>query len=292
MFTKGSFLGLRLFLWMVLALILMIGDYRFGYFANLKSFLSIVASPIEYAVNIPSKTFNLFSAYLTARHRLLNENARLQEQQFLLEAQIQQLSSLENENSQLRELLNASKLQTYNNHRVLVAQVLTINSNPFDQEIVIDKGNNDGVYVGQPIVDAGGLIGQIVAVNAVTSRALLVTSTNSAVPTENTRNGIRAIAAGDGAVTTLSLVYVPNTEDIQVGDLFTTSGLGTKFPKGYIVGKVISIEHPANERFAVIKLAPSAKLSVLNQILLVWPKLSIGKRSVALEHNNHEHKPE
>jgi rod shape-determining protein MreC len=257
----------------------MIGDCRFGYFSNIKTFFSDIVSPIQYSVNIPSKTFNLFSNYLISRHHLLNENSRLREQQLLLEAQIQQLSSLENENSQLRELLNASKLQIYNNNRVLVAHVLTINSNPFDQEIVLDKGKNDDVYTGQPIVDSGGLIGQIIATNSVNSRALLVTSTNSAVPTENTRNGIRAIATGDGAATTLSLIYVPNTEDVQVGDLFTTSGLGTKFPKGYNVGKVISVEHPANERFAVIKLSPSAKLSVLNNILLMWPKQIPAKKT-------------
>ena len=256
----------------------MIGDCRFGRFSGIKSFLSVIASPIQYSVNIPYKSFKLLSDYLISRHHLLYENSMLQEQQLLLEAQIQQLSSLENENSQLRELLNASKHQTYSNNKVLVAQVLTINSNPFDQEIVIDKGIKDGVYIGQPLVDSCGLIGQIISTNSINSRAILITSTNSAIPTENTRNGIRAIANGDGAVTTLSLIYVPNTEDIQIGDTFTTSGLGTKFPKGYIVGKVISIERPANERFSVIKISPSAKLSVLNQILLVWPKQASFKK--------------
>jgi rod shape-determining protein MreC len=251
----------------------MVSDCRFGYFFSIKSYLSMVVSPIQYSVNVPSKTLDLLTNYLISRHYLLGENTKLQEQQFLLEAQIQQLRSLENENLQLRKLLNASKLPPYDNsHKVLVAQILTINSNPFDQEIVLDKGKNDGVYIGQPIIDAGGLVGQIIAVSPISSRALLVTSTSSAIPTENTRNGVRAITSGDGAIDTLSLIYTPNTADIQIGDLFTTSGLGVKFPKGYNVGKVISIEHPVNDRFAAIKLSPSAKLNTLNQVLLIWPK--------------------
>jgi rod shape-determining protein MreC len=263
---------LRVFLWLTVSSALMVGDYRFAYFSTIKSLSSIAVTPIQYSVNIPSKTFRWLADYLVSHHHLMDENTKLQEQQLLLEAQIQQLSSLENENSQLRELLNASKSSPYSSNRVLVAQILTINSNPFDQEIVLDKGKNDGIYIGQPVVDSRGLIGQIVAANPISSRALLVTSTNSAIPVEDTRNGTRAIAIGSGAIDTLSLIYVPNTADIQIGDVFTTSGLGMKFPKGYAVGQVISIEHPANERFAVIKLLPSAKFNMLNQILLIWPK--------------------
>lgn len=250
----------------------MIGDYRFNYFTGIKSLLSLVVAPIQYSVNIPSKTFNWFSYYFVSRNTLLAENNNLREQRLLLEAQIQQLNSLQNENSKLKELLNASKTSPYNESKVAVAQILTINSNPFDQEIVLDKGKNDGVYVGQPIIDANGLVGQIITVNPITSRALLITSTRSAVPVEDARNNVRAIASGDGSSDTLNLVYVSNTTDIQVGDLFNTSGLGMKFPKGYTVGKVISVDHPTNDRFAVIKLVSTAKFNTLNQVLLIWYK--------------------
>jgi rod shape-determining protein MreC len=250
----------------------MIGDYHFNRLSSFKSLLSVLVTPIQYSVNIPAKTIGVVADYFTSRHNLLNENARLKEQNLLLETQIQQLNSLENENGQLRELLNAAKTQPYNNDKVSVAQILTINSNPFDQEIVLDKGKNDGVYLGQPVVDADGLVGQIITVDSLTSRALLISSVRSAVPIENTRNNVRAIATGEGSSDTLSLLYVPNTVDIQVGDLFTTSGLGMKFPKGYFVGKVISVDHPTNDRFAVIKLTPSAKFNTISQVLLIWPK--------------------
>lgn len=272
LFTRYSFLGLRAFVWIVVSLVLMIGDHRFNCFTSLKSFLSLVVAPIQYSVNMPTKTFGWFTYYFTSHNNLLDENTNLKEQRLLLEAQIQQLSSLQNENAQLRELLNASKSPPYSDNKVSVAQILTIDSNPFDQEIVLDKGKGDGVYIGQPVIDANGLVGQIIAVNPITSRALLITSTRSAVPIENTRNGVRAVAAGEGSSDILNLIYVPNTTDIQVGDLFTTSGLGMKFPKGYMVGKVVSVDHPANDRFAVIKLVPNAKFNTLNQVLLIWSK--------------------
>jgi len=284
-FSKESFLGLRVFCWMIVSLVLMIGDHQYGYFSHLKSFLSVIVSPIHYSVNVPYKVFNSFSNYLISYNNLLNENTKLQTRQLLLEAKIQQLSSLENENTQLHELLNASKTIPHNNNKIIVAQILNINSNPFDQEIVIDKGQNYDLYVGQPIIDAHGLIGQIISVNAITSRAVLLTSSKSAIPVENGRNGIRGIAVGNGTTDTISLAYMPNTADIQIGDLFTTSGLGTKFPKGYAVGKVISIEYPVKERFAVIKLAPAANLNKLNKILLTW-FTSPSNDSKHDEHNN------
>lgn len=266
LFPRVSFLGLRTLMLVILSLLLMFGNYRLHYFKSIRSVLSIVVAPVQYLVNWPIKLIAGVDDYFTGQYKLLADNAALHTQNLLLQAKVQKILALEKENTQLRALLSSSSKI---GGKVLVAQVLSINSNPFDPQIVLDKGSSNKVYEGQPVLGANGVMGQIIEVGPITSRVLLITSTRSAVPVQDNRNGMRAIAAGDGSGR-LKLMYVPDTADIKVGDVLVTSGLGLTFPQGYPVGVVHDITHPPEEQFAAISVIPAAKINRSRQVLLVW----------------------
>jgi rod shape-determining protein MreC len=241
-------------------------NYHFNAFNRVKLFLSAVVSPVQYTVNWPLEYIDRVYNYFTSQHNLLKENAVLRTQNLFLQAKVQKIIALEKENTQLHALLSSS-VKFDNN--VLVARLLSVNVNPFDSQVVLNKGEHDKVYIGQPVLDASGVMGQVIDVGLVNSRVLLITSTRSAVPVENTRNGLRAIAMGSGRGD-LRLMYVPDTADVKVGDILVASGLGLKFPQGYPVGTITAVKHVANEQFAEIIVKPAAKLNRSTQVLLVW----------------------
>src|SRR5262249_27030613 len=155
--------------------------------------------------------------------------------------------------------------------RLLVGQILDAALDPLNQEMVLDKGTDDGIFVGQPVLDAYGVMGQVIDTTAKTSRVLLISDGRSALPVQNNRNGMRAIVAGTGYANSLSLLHMPNTADVKVGDYLVTSGLGGRFPFGYPVGQIISIKKTSAERFALIEVRPAAHLDRSRMVVLVWP---------------------
>lgn len=261
--------GLRFCVCVVLSIALMTFDHSMPFFQRFRSHLSVIVLPIQYAVNAPIQWTHSLVSRVTTQHQLLSDNARLRAHELLLESRLQKLLALERENAQLRELLKSA--QYVGGNRVLVAQLLALDLDPLVKRIILDKGKKDKVYAGQPVLDAYGVMGQIVQVAPFTSKLMLVTDSKSAVPVQDYRNGFRAMAVGIGESNTLDLVDVPDTADIKVGDLFVSSGLGLRYPVGYPVGVVSSVTHVPGQRFAKIELSPSAHLDQTQQVLLVWP---------------------
>jgi rod shape-determining protein MreC len=214
------------------------------------------------------------SERLVSWHHLLQENTELRAEQLIFNARLQQLDAVIRENNELRTLFNSANTDQHENVHSLVSEIVSVNTDPFDQQFIIDKGTKAGVYIGQPVVDANGVVGQVIDATALGSKILSLTSTRSAIPVVDNRSGVRAIARGEGYTGDLVLVFVPFTSDIQAGDVFVTSGLGLKFPMGYRVGTVKSAERLSTEKFAMIKLEPAAKLDTVKFVLLIWPKLS------------------
>lgn len=271
LFRQTPYLGLRLFLFLSLSILLLIADHTGSYTSRLRAVLSIVVAPIQYVVDFPMKTVDWVKTSVATHQRLLTENTNLRAQQILLQTRVQKLIALEKENQQLRALLKSSAQV---NERVSVAQLLAVSSDPFIQQVVLNQGSGDRVYVGQPVLDVAGVMGQIVDVGPLTSQVLLITDTRSAVPVEIQRTGYRSIAVGTGSIGTLSLRYVPKTIDIKEGDILVTSGLGQRFPSGYPVGVVSSIKYEAGEHFAKIMVRPRANLNRSRLVLLVWSDLT------------------
>jgi rod shape-determining protein MreC len=198
---------------------------------------------------------------------LVSENLNLKAEQLLLKAKLQRLNAIETENNYLKALFQSSKqIQG----KALIAELLAVSTEPFVNQVVLNKGTRDSVYVGQPVLDATGIMGQVIIAGPITSRVLLINDPRSGIAVQSVRNGMRAIAVGDSYSGKLKLMYVPNTADVTVGDAFMTSGLGDRYPEGYPVGKVISVTKDPARQFAEVILQASARLESSRQVLLIW----------------------
>ena len=187
----------------------------------------------------------------------------------MLSTRSQRYASLERENERLRGLLDSSVIFDQD---VIVADVLAIETSPSARQIVVDKGSNQGVYVGQPLLDAFGVIGQISHVGPFSATALLITDTRHALPVLINRNGLRTIAVGVERADELHLSFVSTNADIKLGDLVVTSGLGQRFPAGYPVGSIKDISVEPGSSFTTVVVEPSAKVGRSRQVLLLGPR--------------------
>lgn len=246
----------------------MFSDYRYGYLGSLRSAFSLLVSPLQYAVDYPVSIIGWLQSLVSAKKALIDENIQLRYQQTLLEAELQKLLVIKEENSNLRELLlSSTKEQT----RAMVAQILAVDTTASRQLVVLNKGKRDGAYIGQPVLDAKGVVGQIIDVGQMTSTVLLISDAKSAVPVRNNRTGESAILVGTNNMGQLSLINLPRTSPISKGDLLITSGLGRLYPEGYPVGRVEDVMNIPGEAFVKVDVSPIALLNRNRLVLLIWP---------------------
>lgn len=243
----------------------MVLDYRYQYLSSVRSAFSTVASPIYYVANLPSEISTWADNNIVSRSELLEENQNLKDQLTILKAQNQRLVGLESDNARLRNLLGSSrKLRG----KRLIAEVIRVNTNDFAKEVMINKGSNDGIFIGQSVVDSEGVMGQVIEVTLFSSRIILINDPKHALPVKNNRNGIRAIASGNGL--NLTLLHLPTTMDIKQGDLLLSSGLGEKFPDGYPVAKVVSVTKDMDQPYLKVTAEPTANINTADHVLLLW----------------------
>lgn len=246
----------------------MVVDHHQGHLKVIRSALSTLVYPLQYIVSLPIEVVEWISISLVTRNNLLGENDRLKQEHLVLSSKLTRYEVLEAENRRLRELLESSFRI---NDKVLVAELVKVQLQSFRRQIVINKGKREGAYDGQPIVDAAGIMGQIIHAGPSSSTVLLITDTNHALPIQVNRNGLRAIAVGTGQNDKLLLEHLPNNADIRIGDLIISSGLGRRFPAGYPVGQIEKISLNPGEPFAKVVIKPSAQLSQSREVLMVWP---------------------
>lgn len=247
----------------------MVVDHRQHMVTQVRNSISLLSTPVLYAVNSPFELFDKVSQSLTTHKELLAENQKLRAQQVLLMGQLQKLQAIEQQNNQLLTLLKSPVLSS--KERLLAAEVLAIRIEPFISELILDKGSNDGAYVGQAVIDANGIMGQIIQTGPWTSRLLLISDTRSAVPIRNNRTGLFGIVVGQGDQQNLTWANVPVTADVKQGDLLVSSGLGGHYPAGYPIGVVRSVQHDPDNQFESIFVTPSAQLNRTANVLLIWP---------------------
>ncbi|RMF18355.1 MAG: rod shape-determining protein MreC [Gammaproteobacteria bacterium] len=245
---------------------LLLADHQFRLLDPLKRSLDWLQVPIHGLVNLPGMLWEDVGESVRSREALEEENAALKARLRILEAKTERLVAMTAEVNRLRELLNASRIVE---NPVAVAEIIGINPDPYLHEVLINKGASDGAYEGQPVLDSSGLMGQITFVGQRFSRALLISDATHAVPVQVNRNGIRGVLVGKGRLDELELVNVPQTADIQEGDLLVTSGLGGRFPAGYPVAVVSHVEHDPSEPYAKVTATPKAELNRTRHVLLV-----------------------
>ena len=249
----------------------MVLDQRYHATNFIRSTLSVVVDPLRYLVNLPFDIANWTSESFVSRSTLEEQNQTLRTKNELLNAKLQKYASLKAENANLRALLKSVEKNEETFERVLVAEILAVDLDPFRKQIVLNKGSGDQVYIGQPLVGAQGVIGKVVHVGPMTSTAMLITDPSHSTPVQVNRNGVRAIAVGNPKKNQLSLIHQPTNADIKVDDLLVTSGLGCFFPPGYPAGRVVEVNTNPRLPFAEIIVEPTAQLDRNREVLLVWP---------------------
>lgn len=250
----------------ILSFVMLINDQKSNYLAIFRNSIAIAVYPLQSLVAMPSNLFVWINKNFSSREALTLENKILLNQQNINNTTLQRYQSLEQENSRLREILNAA---TRLEHKVEIARIISANINPYRHTIVINKGDKDGIHAGQVIVDTDGVMGQILYTNFLTSEAILISDADHALPVQINRNGLRTILLGSGSYTNLNAPYIPNNADIKIGDLLVTSGLGGKFPAGYPVGTINSIVRNPSEQFSNVTAKPIALLNQAREVMLI-----------------------
>ncbi|HET8801171.1 MAG TPA: rod shape-determining protein MreC [Marinobacter sp.] len=268
MFVQGPVPGFRLLLVVIISLALIVADQKLDRVDQVRSTLGTGLAPVYWLGNAPYQFSDWVAGLFTTREDLRQENEALRARLLILERRALKYAALASENNELRRLMNSSEVL---DDRVIVGEVVGVSPDPFSHEIIINKGRRDGLDNGQAILDAHGLMGQVVQASQLTSRVLLVSDSSHAVPVEVVRNGLRAVLLGTGDTDALELVHVPDTADIREGDLLVSSGLGGRFPRGYPVATVTSITKEPGEPFMSIQATPKAELNQSRLVLVVFP---------------------
>lgn len=260
-------LGIRVLVCVALSVLLMVMDNREDHLSSIRKTIGVAVYPIQVVVDAPFRLWAWLTESTADRDELQRELARLQAERVLTLAELQQLTALRAENDRLRELLDA---RPRSRDEIRVAEIMAVDANPYRHNFVIDIGESDGVYTGQAIIDADGVIGQVLQVGLHTSQAILISDPSHALPVEVSRNGLRTIAKGTGELDRLDLPILPNNADIVAGDVLVTSGLGGAFPAGYPVAIVASVNRVPQAPFADVTAAPTSALDQVREVLLIW----------------------
>lgn len=255
---------LRLLAALTLAIVLMVLDHRGGWLVAIRGQLETVVQPLWRLAGLPAKIGDTVRDDASTRARLAKENEALRNALLVSGARIARLQAAAAENARLRGLLGAVEQGGLD---VQIAPVLDIALDPTRQRLLLDVGAEQGVRMGQPAIDAGGLLGQVIEVRSSTATVLLLTDPDHAVPVAVARNGIRLVAYGRGD--RIELANIPTSSDVKIGDLIVTSGLGGRFPPGFPVGTLVRLRRDESRAFLVGELKPAAQLDRGRDVLLL-----------------------
>jgi rod shape-determining protein MreC len=267
LFAPGASSTLRLVAYLAVTIVLMVADHRNDYLARVRWGLSTAIEPMYRIAAWPSQVARSASMAVTDREELTQRNAQLSEQLLLAQARLNRLSTLRDENQRLQELLDVQ--HSLGGLGVQLAKIIDVDTDPFRHRIVVNAGSRQSVEVGQAVLDAHGVMGQIVEVLPNTSTVMLITDAAHALPVTIERTGMRVIARGSGALDRLELPNVPISADIKVGDKLITSGLGGHFPAGFPVGEIRAISNDSSGMFAAAEAQPSAALDRSGEVLIL-----------------------
>lgn len=262
--------GIKIVAIIIVSIVLMMVDHAHDSLAPVRSTLAVAMQPLQIAAQLPGE-FTAYLGHYFDRGELISDNEALSQKVLLLKVRLQRLAALEAENERIRALLaSASSLD----QNVLIARILSVTPDPYRHYIKLNKGSADGVFVGQALIDANGIMGQVTDVTPLGARAILITDANHGIPVEINRTGLQTIAQGTGKSDQLRLPFLANNSDVDAGDLLVSSGLGGRYPAGYPVAKVTRVKHQPGDEFLDVIAEPSAHLNRGREVLLVWTRES------------------
>lgn len=266
-----SYYVIRLVIFASLAIALLVLNIKTNWLTSFRHAFISVSAPMYRITDFPSRIGEWVGETMTTRRQLQIENDALKARNFVLQQQLQTMAALIAENSRLSDLLNASRRVT---NDVVIANLIGMSPDPRRQELLLDKGSDEGVKVGQAVVDSDGLVGQVVEVSSSSCRILMIVDREIAVPVQNVRTGVRTIAEGSGATDEMRLRYITATADIAKDDVFVSSGLDKHYPPNYPVAKVASIERDEGQPFLDVRALPLAQLNRSRHFLVLIERKS------------------
>ena len=233
---------------------------------GLRSVLATIVYPLQQLVSSPIRLGHYISEAFSSHAELLRENRELREEQLMLKTKLLKFSALEQENIRLRGLLETSFKVC---EHALIAELLSVSLGSYEHVITVNKGSRFGIQPEQPVMDANGMVGQVLRVAPMSADVILISDPNHAIPVQVNRNGVRTIAVGSGQIDKLLLPHVTSTTDIKPGDLLISSGLGGTFPQGYPVATVMTVS-PQDDPSGKATAKPLAQLDRMREVLMVW----------------------
>lgn len=257
---------LKLLAYLALAIALLVFDHRGDWLAQARRQAQVVAQPFWWLAGLPGRLTRTVSDDAATRSQLIAENRRLRNELLVANARLTRLGTAAADNAKLRALLGMAESRGLD---VQLASVLNIDLDPTRQRLVLEAGRNDGVRVGQVVIDDGGLMGQIIETTPDYATVLLLTDPDHAVPVMIARNGVRLMVYGSGRSDRLELVNVPLNADVKEGDVVVTSGLGGRFPAGFPVGTVSKLRQDESQAFLIGEVTPAARLDRGRDVLLL-----------------------
>ncbi|GLP97371.1 rod shape-determining protein MreC [Paraferrimonas sedimenticola] len=265
-FGRGVSIQFRLTIAIVLSLVLLFAKESIE---PARQSLSSLLSPLQLIANVPGDMLDWANESFASRNELKRQNREMLKQQLLMSERLQRFEQLNQENNRLRALLGSPMHQ---DAQKMVAEVMAVESDPYHHYVTLGAGSKDGVFVGQPVIDDKAIIGQITQVSYMSSQVLLISDATHAIPVRVARNDVRAVVQGVGNLDELEIRHLPTSTDIKAGDLLVSSGLGGRFPEGYPVARVDSVERGDGRRYAKIRVRPLASLDRIRYLLLLWPE--------------------
>lgn len=269
LFAEGGTGALRLLAYLMVAVMLMVADYRGSYLEQVRGWLSLLNEPLYRVASSPAVAAAALRDALVGRQNLTAQRDVLRSELLLAQAQLGRLDAVQRENGRLRHLMGGTRgLQL----QVQLASLADIDLDPFRHRIVLDRGGRAGVRTGLAIIDGSGLVGQVTQVTPLRANAILISDPSHAVPVQVQRSGLRTIAFGTGELDRLVIPNIPQSADIRVGDLLITSGMGGGFPAGLLVAHITRLQPDETRLFGLAEARPVAALDRSGEVLLVWDK--------------------
>lgn len=266
LFAGGGASTLRLVVYLSVAIVIMVVDFQGGYLQVLRQFASNIVEPLYRVAGLPADVARVARSAVVTQGQLADENRQLREDLLIAQARLNRYGALAAQNERLQLLLDA---QSSLRLSVQLARLISIDLDPFRHRVVLAAGSQHAVAVGQPVIDAHGIMGQVIEVLPATSVVLLITDPTHAIPVVIERTGLRTMAFGSGFIDRLDLPTIPISADVQVGDKLVTSGLGGRFPAGFPVGEIRALDRGPSGMFAAAVATPAAALDRSGEVLLL-----------------------
>ncbi len=275
LFKQGASARAKVVFFSLIALILLVADSRLRSLTVIRQVVGTMLYPLQTVALLPRDAAYMVGDYFSTLSAMKKENDTLRQEQVANAQALQQVQLLTAENTQLRKLLAATERLPV---KSVMSEILYDARDAFTRKIVLDRGTQHGVALGQPVIDDVGVVGQVTRVFPFTSEVTLLTDKDQAIPVQVVRSGLRSIAYGQGHSGALDLRFMPANADIKNGDVLVTSGIDGLYPAGLAVAKVVQVESKSSDAFARIVCQPLAGIDRNRQLLILLTESKLPPR--------------